>query len=180
MEETQKTFLSRLGDNRTVKHLRLHLDKHRLTYLKTIGSLIVILAGFVPFTDNIWSWIDPAFNTMLDGRGVKLRSDVWIESLYVTIILCSVGRFMRAYHICYFLPIYASLYSLAMYELMRYGFELDPDWWHRMGFLIMLLPVFYVGYKLYDYVGDQILKDDIQWRSIDRIAKQNDKTYGEN
>ena len=87
---------------------------------------------------------------------------------------------MRAYHMCYFLPIYASLYSLTMYELMRYGFEIDPDWWHRAGFLVMLIPVFFVSYKLYDYVGDQILKDDIQWKSIDRIAKQNNETYGKN
>lgn len=178
MEETQRTFLSRLGDSRAILYIRLKLSKHKLTFLKTIGSVIVILSGFVPFTDNLWSWYDPAFDLMLDGRGVKLRSDVWIESLYVTIILCSVGRFMRAYHLCYFLPIYASLYSLMMYELMRYGIELNPDWWHRLGFLIMLLPVFYVSYKLYDYVGDQILKDDIQWKSISRIAKQ--KTNGEN
>ncbi|MFP3835399.1 hypothetical protein [Chryseobacterium sp. SIMBA_028] len=175
-----KTFLTHLGDNGAIKYLRLKLGKHKLTYLKITGSIIVILSGFIPFTDNLWSWYDPAFDLMLDGRGVKLRSDIWIESLYVTIILCSVGRFMRAYHMCYFLPIYASLYSLAMYELMRYGFEIDPDWWHRLGFLLMLLPVFYVSYKLYDYVGDQILKDEIQYKSIERSAKQYNKTYGKN
>lgn len=180
MEEIQKTFLSRLGDNRIIAYLKLKLGKHKLTYLKIIGSIIVILSGFVPFTDNLWSWYDPSFELMVDGRGVKLRSDVWIESLYVTIILCSLGRFMRAYHLCYFLPIYASLYSLTMYELMRYGFELDPDWWHRLGFLIMMLPVLYVIYKLYEYVGDQILKDDIQYKSIERIVEQNNRTHGEN
>lgn len=168
MEEIQKTFLSRLG------------GKHRLTYLKLTGSIIVILSGFVPFTDNIWSWLDPEFNTMKDARGVLLRSDVWIESLYVTIILCSIGRFMRAYHVCYFLPIYASFYSLCMYELMRFGFNIDPDWGHRLGFVIMLLPFLYVMYRLSEHVKNLKLQDEIQYKSIKRVNEQNNKTYGKN
>lgn len=152
--------------------------KYRLTYIKLTGSIIVILSGFVPFTDNILSWIYPEFDKMLDGRGVLLRSDVWIESLYATIILCSIGRFMRAFHICYFLPIYASLYSLTMYELMRYGIELDPDWWHRLGFIIMFLPFFYVTYRLIEHVKNLKIQDDIQFQTIERINKQNNKTNG--
>ncbi|WP_433987321.1 hypothetical protein [Chryseobacterium sp. RRHN12] len=162
MEETQKTFLSRLG------------GKHRLTYLKLAGSIIVILSGFVPFTDNIWSWIDPGFNTMLDGRGVKLRSDIWIESLYVAILMCCIGRYMRAYSHCYILPIYASLYSLTMYELMRFGYEIDPDWWHRLGFLIMLIPFIYVIYRLNEHIKDLKLKDEIQFKTIESIVNKND------
>ncbi len=176
MEATRKTFLSRLGDNRAASYLRLKLDKHKLTYLKIIGSVIVILSGFVPFTDNIWSWIDPSFNDMLDGRGVKLRSDIWIESLYVAIIMCCIGRYMRAYSHCYILPIYASLYSLIMYELMRFGYEIDPDWWHRLGFLIMLIPVLYIIYRLNEHIKDLIIKDEIQFETIDKIAR---KSHGE-
>ncbi|WP_209785435.1 hypothetical protein [Chryseobacterium sp. PvR013] len=141
--------------------------------MKVLGSVIVILSGFVPFTDNIWSWIDPSFNDMLDGRGVKLRSDIWIESLYVAIALCCLGRYMRAYIHCYILPIYASLYSLTMYELMRFGYEIDPDWWHRLGFLIMLIPVFYVIYRLNEHIKDLIRLDEIQFNTIEQIATKN-------
>lgn len=161
MEEIQKTYLSRLG------------GKHRLTYLKLTGSIIVILSGFVPFADNIWSWLDPAFNTMLDGRGVKLRSDIWIESLYLSIILCSIGRIMRAYNLCYYFPIYASLYSLAMYELMRFGYDIDPDWWHRLGFLIMLIPGFYIIFRLNQYVKKLKFRDIVIVDSIEEYTNEN-------
>ncbi|MGI9582598.1 hypothetical protein ACR1PO_15490 [Chryseobacterium sp. RRHN12] len=111
---------------------------------------------------------------MLDGRGVKLRSDIWIESLYVAILMCCIGRYMRAYSHCYILPIYASLYSLTMYELMRFGYEIDPDWWHRLGFLIMLIPFIYVIYRLNEHIKDLKLKDEIQFKTIESIVNKND------
>ncbi|REC57022.1 hypothetical protein DRF62_02365 [Chryseobacterium piscium] len=157
-EEILKTSQFRLG------------GKHRFTYIKLVGSIIVILSGFVPFTDNIWSWIDPEFNKTLDARGVLLRSDVWIESLYVSILLTSLGRLLKAYPHTYFFPIYAATYSLVMYELMRFGFNIDPDWFHRLGFLIMLLPGLYIIYRLQEYVKNLKLQDEIQFRTIERIS----------
>lgn len=165
MEEIQKTFLSRLG------------GKHRLTYLKLAGSIIVILAGLIPFTDNIWSWIDPDFNSMLDGRGVKLRSDVWIESLYLSIVLCSLGRIMRAYNLCYYFPIYAACYSLVMYELMRFGYEINPDWSHRIGFLIMLIPGFYIIFRLNAYIRKLKFRDIVIVDSIEEYTNENSSQY---
>lgn len=116
---------------------------------------------------------------MLDGRGALLRSDVWIESLYISIILTSVGRLMKAYTLSYFFPIYASVYSLAMYELMRYGFHINPDWAHRIGFLIMLLPGFYVAYRLSEHIKNLKLQDEMQYSAIERIANQKENTHGE-
>lgn len=179
MEEIRKTFLSRLGDSKIIKYLKLQIRKHKLTYIKVLGSIIVILSGFVPFTDNLWSWYDPKFDLLLDGRGVKLRSDIWIESLYVAIIMCGLGKYMRAYSHCYILPMYASFYSLTMYELMRFGYDIDPDWWHRLGFVIMIIPGIYIIYRLNEHIKDLILKDEIQYNTIERIVKQN-KTHGEN
>lgn len=165
MEEIQKTFLSRLG------------GKHRLTYLKLTGSIIVILSGFVPFADNIISWIYPEFDKMLDGRGVLLRSDIWIESLYLSIVLCSIGRIMRAYNLCYYFPIYAACYSLAMYELMRYGYEINPDWSHRIGFLIMLIPGFYIIFRLNRYIKKLKFRDTIIVDSIEEYTNENSSQY---
>ncbi|WP_343680048.1 hypothetical protein [Chryseobacterium arthrosphaerae] len=171
--EILKTFLSHQGDSKVLKYLKSKISKHKITYLKILGSIIVLLSGFVPFTDNLWSWYDPAFDLMKDGRGVKLRSDVWVESLYVTIILCSLGRFMKAYYMCYFLPIYASLYSLSMYELMRFGYEIDPDWSHRIGFLIMLIPFFYIVYRLNRYIKKLIFRDIVIIESIEEYTNDN-------
>ncbi|MGU3377295.1 hypothetical protein [Chryseobacterium sp. M5A1_1a] len=154
--------------------MKTKLRRHKLTYLKLIGSIIVILSGFVPFTDNIWSWIDPKFNSMLDSRGVLLRSDVWIESLYVTIVLCSIGRYMQAYSHCYLLPIYASLYSLTMYELMRYGYKIDPDWWHRLGFIIMLIPFIYIVFRLHGYIKKLIFRENVIMESLEDYVNAND------
>ncbi|WP_430827248.1 hypothetical protein [Chryseobacterium indologenes] len=161
MEETQKTYLSRLG------------GKHRLTYLKLAGSIIVILSGFIPFADNIISWAHPEFDKMLDARGVLLRSDIWIESLYLSIVLCSIGRIMRAYNLCYYFPIYAACYSLVMYELMRFGYEINPDWSHRIGFLMMLIPGFYVIFRLNKYIKKLKFRDVVIVDSIEEYTNEN-------
>ncbi|MCJ8153196.1 hypothetical protein MKJ01_05400 [Chryseobacterium sp. SSA4.19] len=138
-----------------------------------MGSILVIISGFIPFIDNIITWIYPAFNKMLDARGVPLRSDIWIESIYASIILVSIGGVMQAYKLSYFFPIYAATYSLVMYELMRYGFEINPDWYHRLGFLFMLVPGFYIIYRLIEHIKDLKLQDEMQYNTIKRLSKLN-------
>lgn len=158
-EETQKTYLFHLG------------GKYKLTYLKLIGSIIVILSGLIPFTDNIIVWVNPEFDKYLDRRGVLLRSDIWIESIYLSIIFVSIGGYLKPYKWSYFFPIYAATYSLVMYELMRYGFEIDPDWYHRIGFILMLIPGYFIVTSLADYIKTLKLKDEIQYNTIKRIAE---------
>jgi hypothetical protein len=141
--------------------------------MKIIGSILVIISGFIPFLDNIISWIYPAFDKMLDARGVLLRSDIWIESIYASIILVSIGGIMQSYKLAYFFPIYAATYSLVMYELMRYGFEINPDWYHRIGFLFMLIPGFYIIHRLIEHIKDLKLQDEMQFKTIERLRNLN-------
>lgn len=159
--EIQKTFLS------------LPKNKHTLTYIRLAGSVITILSGFAPFLDNIIAWKYPEFDTLLDERQVSLRVDVWLISIYLSIALASIGGVMKAYYLTFFLPIYSSLYSMTIYILMMKGVEIDADWIHRLGFVVFLLPLGYVMYRLNNYIKDLKLKDEIQHKTIERIANQN-------
>ncbi|WP_426473389.1 hypothetical protein [Chryseobacterium balustinum] len=110
---------------------------------------------------------------MIDERGVSMRVDVWLISLYLTILGVAVGAWMKAYYLTFFLAIYSSLYSLTVYILMMKGVELDADWVHRVGFLLLLAPGIYIVYRLNSHIKDLILKDEIQSKTIDRIIEQN-------
>lgn len=116
---------------------------------------------------------------MIDARGVSMRVDVWLISLYLTILLTCIGGWMKAYYMTFFAPIYSSSYSLIVYVMMMKGVELNADWVHRVGFLLMLLPVGYIMYRLNEHIKDLILKDEIQTNTIDRIIKNNTKNNHE-
>lgn len=156
-EEIQKTFLYRLG------------GKHGLTYMKILGSILVLISGFLPFLDNLLVWIFPGFDKLLDIRGVPLRTDIWLNSLYVSLVLSSIGGMMKAFWPTFFIPIYAGCYSALMYELMRQGIEIDPDWSHRLGFLLMLVPLFYILYRLQRYIKAMMLRDVVLMDTLNEL-----------
>lgn len=156
-------------------------DKKRLTFYKIFGSILVILSGFLPFIDNIIVWINPNFAFTKNAIGGYVRNDYWLLSLYYTTAFVIIGKFMKAYPLTFYFPLFASLYCSTIYVIMFViGIKFEPEWPHRIGLIIMLIPGAYILFRFINYIKDLILQDKIQFNTIERLAKLNNNIYGEN
>ena len=158
-----------------------HRKGNKLIIWKITGSILVILSGFLPFLDNIIVWLNPPFAEYQNTIGGYLRNDYWLLSLYYTTVAVIVGHFMKAYQLTFYFPLFASVYCSTMYVLMFVlGIKFEPEWPHRIGLIIMLIPGVYVLYRFVDHIKNLVLEDEIQYKTIERIYNQNNKTDGKN
>ncbi|MEJ5105554.1 hypothetical protein [Chryseobacterium sp. MYb328] len=163
-----------------LQQLRRHTDKSKLTYLKIIGSILVIVSGFLPFLDNIIVWFNPPFAYYQNTIGGYLRNDYWLLSLYYTTFAVIIGKFMKAYGLLFYFPLFASIYCSSLYVCQFVlGIKFEPEWPHRIGLIIMMIPGAYVLYRFVNHIQNLILEDEIQYNTIRGIRKQNNKTNGE-
>lgn len=156
-------------------------DKGKLTFWKILGSILVIISGILPFLDNLIVWYNPEFANYENTIGGYVRNDYWLLSLYGTAIITSTGRLMKALPITYYFPIFSSVYCFILYILMFVlGIKFNPEWPHRIGFIIMLIPGSFILYRFTGYIKDLKLKDEMQSKTIDRIVQQNQMKPNEN
>ncbi len=143
--------------------------KNSLILWKIIGSIIVILSGFLPFLDNIIVWYNPDFANYQNTIGGILRNDYWLLSIYYTTPVVIIGQFMKAYKLTFFFPLFASIYCSSLYLFQFvWGIKLDPEWPHRIGMILMMIPGAYVVYRLIEHVNNLKLELEIQYNTIER------------
>ncbi|WP_144428853.1 hypothetical protein [Chryseobacterium sp. StRB126] len=163
----------------TPQQLHRRTDKSKLTFWKIVGSILVIISGFLPFLDNIIVIFNPAFAGYQNTIGGYLRNDYWLLSLYYTTIIVIIGKFMKAYELLFYFPLFASIYCSSLYVCQFVlGIKFEPEWPHRLGMILMMIPGAYVLYRFVNHLQDLKLEDEIQFRTIERIYKQNNKTNG--
>lgn len=160
----------------TLQQLHPHEGKTKLTFWKIFGSILVIISGFLPFLDNILVIIYPEIIYLKDEIGGSLRNDIWLLSLYIITIIVIIGKFTRAYNLTYYFPLFATTYSLVMYILMMFlGYNIDIEWAQRLGLFLMIMPGIYVIYRFINYIKKLQLKDEIQYKAIERIVEKAQK-----
>lgn len=145
-------------------------QKGKNNYLlwKIIGSIIVIISGFLPFLDNIIVWVNPAFATYENTIGGYLRNDYWLLSLYYTTLAVIIGQFMQAYKLTFFFPLFASIYCSSLYLFQFvWGIKLEPEWPHRIGLILMMIPGAYIIYRFVEHINNLILELEIQYNTIE-------------
>lgn len=148
---------------------RRQRGKNSLILWKIIGSIIVILSGFLPFLDNIIVWYNPDFANYQNTIGGLLRNDYWLLSIYYTTPVVIIGQFMKAYKLTFFFPLFASIYCSSLYLFQFvWGIKLDPEWPHRIGMILMMIPGAYVVYRLIEHVNNLKLELEIQYNTIER------------
>ncbi|MGH1520587.1 hypothetical protein [Chryseobacterium sp. JK1] len=163
------------------QQLHRQKGKNKLIIWKITGSILVIVSGFLPFLDNIIVWFNPSFANYQNTIGGYLRNDYWLLSLYYTTIAVIIGKFMKAYHLTFYFPLFASIYCSTMYVLMFVlGIKFEPEWPHRIGLILMMIPGAYVLFRFVNHVKNLILADEMQYRTIERIYNQNNKTDAKN
>lgn len=148
-----------------------HRQKGNNKYLiwKIIGSIIVILSGFLPFLDNIIVWINPAFATYENTIGGYLRNDYWLLSIYYTTLSVLIGQFMNAYKLTFFFPLFATIYCSSLYLFQFvWGIKLEPEWPHRIGIILMMIPGAYIIHRLVRHISNLKLELEIQYNTIER------------
>lgn len=160
MEETQQQL----------PHL---IDKGKLTFWKIMGSILVIISGFLPFLDNIIVLFNPEFAGYENLIGGYLRNDYWLLSLYFTTTIVIVGKFMKAYDLLFYFPLFASIYCSTLYVLQFVlGIKFEPEWPHRIGLILMMIPGVYVLYRFIEHIKVLKLQDEIQFKTIERIRNK--------
>ncbi|WP_126654072.1 hypothetical protein [Chryseobacterium aureum] len=156
MEEIQQQSPRRRGRN-------------KFLIWKTIGSIIVILSGFLPFLDNIIVWKNPAFATYHNTIGGMLRNDYWLLSLYYTTLAVIIGQFINAYKLTFFFPLFATIYCSSLYVFQFvWGIKLEPEWPHRIGLILMMIPGAYVLFRFIEHINNLKLELEIQYNTIER------------
>ncbi|MEN5306771.1 hypothetical protein ABE425_04605 [Chryseobacterium cucumeris] len=156
MEETQLQSRRQRGRNKFLQW-------------KIIGSIIVILSGFLPFLDNIIVWFNPEFANYQNTIGGYLRNDYWLLSLYYTTTSVIIGQFMKAYKLTFFFPFFASIYCSSLYLFQFvWGVKLEPEWPHRIGMILMMIPGAYVVYRFIEHINNLKLELEIQYNTIER------------
>ncbi|MEA1848998.1 hypothetical protein U9K52_08760 [Chryseobacterium sp. MHB01] len=157
----------------TQQQLHLQEGKTKLTFWKIFSSILVIISGFLPFLDNILVFLFPDLALFKDRIGGFVRNDIWLLSLYISTIIVIIGRFGKAYNLTYYFPLFATTYSVVMYILMMFfGYNIDIEWAQRLGLVIMITPGMYVIYRLINYIKKLQLKDEIQFKAIERIVEK--------
>lgn len=147
--------------------------KNSFILWKIIGSIIVILSGFLPFLDNIIVWYNPDFAKYQNTIGGLLRNDYWLLSIYYTTPVVIIGQFMKAYKLTFFFPLFASIYCSSLYLFQFvWGIKLDPEWPHRIGMILMMIPGAYVVYRLIVHINNLKLELEIQYKTIERVRNR--------
>ncbi|MDR4892233.1 MULTISPECIES: hypothetical protein [unclassified Chryseobacterium] len=143
--------------------------KNKIILWKIIGSILVILSGFLPFLDNIIVWFNPPFADYQNTIGGYLRNDYWLLSLYYTTVSVILGQFMNAYKLTFFFPLFASIYCSSLYLFQFvWGIKLEPEWPHRIGMILMMIPGAYIVYRLVEHINNLKLELEIQYNTIEQ------------
>lgn len=132
----------------------------------------MVVSGILPFLDNILVWKYPGLETLKDQRGGLVRNNIWILALYSANVCIILGAVVKAHVLTFQFPLYASLYSGTMYFLMMKGYDINPDWYHRVGMFILVLPFTYLLFRLHKRIQLLRLRDEVFIDSLNEYVNE--------